>query len=47
MANPCDRVTPPRVPKKEMVFLDWDQVIELTTAHSDRFQALIPEPVNR
>jgi integrase len=41
VANPCDRVTPPRVPRKEMVFLDWDQVIELTTAHSDRFQALI------
>ena len=41
VANPCDRVTPPRVPRKEMVFLDWDQVLDLTTAHSDRFQALI------
>jgi integrase len=41
VANPCDRVTPPRVPRKEMVFLDWDQVIELATAHSDRFQALV------
>ena len=41
VANPCDRVTPPRVPKKEMVFLDWDQVIELSTAHKQRFQSLI------
>ena len=37
-ANPCDRVTPPRVPKKEMVFLDWDQVVELATAHHHRYQ---------
>ncbi|MDE0804227.1 MAG: tyrosine-type recombinase/integrase [Acidimicrobiales bacterium] len=41
VSNPCDRVTPPRVPKKEMVFLDWDQVIELATAHHDRYQPLI------
>ena len=27
VANPCDRVQPPRVPKREMVFLDWDQVV--------------------
>lgn len=40
-ANPCDRVTPPRVPKKEMVFLDWDQVVELASAHHQRYQALI------
>ena len=24
--NACDRVDPPRVPKREMTFLDWDQV---------------------
>lgn len=41
ISNPCDRVTPPRVPKKEMIFLDWDQVVELATAHADRYQALV------
>lgn len=39
--NVCDRVDPPRVPKREMVFLDWDQVMRLADAHSGRFQALI------
>ncbi len=23
-SNPCDRVQPPRVPKREMVFFTWD-----------------------
>ena len=23
LANPCERVQPPRVPRREMVFLDW------------------------
>ena len=41
VANPCDRVEPPRVPKKEMVFLDWDQVVALERAHGERHQALI------
>ena len=41
VANPCDRVTPPRVPKKEMVFLDWDQVVELASAHHERYQSLV------
>ena len=27
LANPCDRVEPPRVPKTEMMFLDWDRSI--------------------
>jgi len=39
--NPCDRVEPPRVPKREMVFLDWAQAVELAEAHSDRYRALI------
>ena len=39
--NPCDRVDPPRVPKREMTFLDWDQSIKLAEAHPDRFRALI------
>ncbi|MDP9442657.1 MAG: tyrosine-type recombinase/integrase, partial [Actinomycetota bacterium] len=41
MANPCDRVEPPRVPKREMTFLSWEQVVELAEAHSERFRALI------
>ena len=39
--NPCDRVEPPRVPKREMVFLTWEQAIELAEAHSERHRALI------
>jgi hypothetical protein len=27
-SNPCDRVHPPRVPKREMVFLTWDQAVD-------------------
>jgi integrase len=41
MANPCDRVEPPRVPAKEMVFLDWPEVTALAEAHSERFRTLI------
>jgi integrase len=41
VSNPCDRVQPPRVPKREMVFLDWDQVVLLAEAHQPRFRALI------
>jgi integrase len=40
-ANPCDRVEPPRVPKREMVFLTWDQAVELAEAHRDRYRTLI------
>jgi integrase len=39
--NVCDRVDPPRVPRREKVFLDWDQVVRLADAHRERFQALI------
>lgn len=39
--NVCDRVDPPHVPKREMVFLDWDQTIHLADAHAERFRALI------
>jgi integrase len=39
--NPCDRVEPPRVPKREMLFLDWGQAVDLAEAHSARYQALI------
>ncbi len=41
LANPCDGVEPPRVPKREMTFLSWEQVVELAEAHSERFQALV------
>ena len=32
-ANPCDRVEPPRVPKREMSFLTWEQSVGLAEAH--------------
>ena len=39
--NICDRVDPPRVPTRDMVFLEWDQVVRLADAHTDRFRTLI------
>ncbi len=41
LANPCDRVEPPRVPQREMTFLSWEQVVELAEAHFERFRSLI------
>lgn len=41
LKNPCDRVDPPGVPHREMVFLNWDQAVRLAEAHSDRYRALI------
>lgn len=41
LTNPCDRVDPPHVPKREMAFLGWDEAIRLAEAHSERFRALI------
>ncbi len=40
-ANPCDRVHPPRVPRREMMFLSWDQAVDLAEAHDERYRALI------
>ncbi|HUP69686.1 MAG TPA: tyrosine-type recombinase/integrase [Acidimicrobiales bacterium] len=40
-ANPCDRVHPPRVPKRDMAFLSWDQAIELAEAHRERYRTMI------
>ncbi|HEX9683216.1 MAG TPA: tyrosine-type recombinase/integrase [Acidimicrobiales bacterium] len=40
-ANPCDRVEPPRVPKREMVFLTWEQVVDLAESINERYRALI------
>lgn len=39
--NPCARVDPPKVPKREMTFLDWDEAIRLAEEHSERYKALI------
>ena len=41
LANPCDRVAPPRVPKREMVFLSWEQAIDLAEAHAERYRPMI------
>jgi integrase len=40
-SNPCDRVHPPRVPTREMVFLSWEEVVDLAEAMSERYRALI------
>jgi integrase len=40
-SNPCDRVSPPRIPKREMVFLTWEQTVDLAEAHVERHRALI------
>jgi integrase len=39
--NPCDRVEPPSVPKREMAFLTWEEAVDLAEAHRERFRALI------
>ncbi len=39
--NPCDRVDPPRVPRREMSFLGWDDAIRLAEEHNERYRALI------
>src|SRR3954447_12255505 len=41
LANPCDRVQPPRVPAREMTFLGWPEVAALANAHNERFRTLI------
>lgn len=41
LSNPCDRVEPPSVPKREMAFLSWEEVVDLAEAHRERFRALI------
>ena len=41
LSNPCDRVEPPRVPKREMAFLDWTEVVALAESINDRYRALI------
>lgn len=41
LRNPCDRVQPPRVPKREMAFLTWEQGVDLGEAINDRYRALM------
>jgi len=41
IANPCDRVSPPRVPDKEMAVLTWTEAVELAEAHQERYRALV------
>ena len=41
LSNPCDRVQPPRVPRREMVFLNWEQAVDLAEAHPENYRALI------
>ena len=41
LANPCDRVEPPRVPKREMLFLTWEEAVDLAEAINPRYRALI------
>jgi integrase len=41
LANPCDRVTPPRVPNREMVFLTWDEAVALAESINSRYRAMI------
>jgi integrase len=41
LANPCDRVRPPKVPRVEMAVLTWEQAMALAEAHSERFRPMI------
>src|SRR5262249_49992962 len=41
LSNPCDSVAPPRVPKREMTFLSWPEVVALAEAHHERYRSLI------
>ncbi|MDP9386972.1 MAG: site-specific integrase [Actinomycetota bacterium] len=44
LANPCDRVEPPRVPKREMTFLSWEQVVGGQPAEMSLVRPLIKAP---
>ena len=41
VSNPCDRVQPPRVPAREMMFLTWEEAVDLAEAINERYRALI------
>lgn len=39
--NPCVRVQPPRVPASEMVFLTWEDAVDLAETIHQRYRALV------
>ena len=41
LANPCERVDPPRTPKREMTFVDWDEALLSAEALGDQYRAMI------
>jgi integrase len=41
VTNPCDRVSPPHVPHREMVFLSWRDAVGLAEAMHERYRPLI------
>ena len=41
LSNPCDRVQPPHVPKREMAFLTWEQAVRLAEEINERYRAFI------
>jgi len=41
LTNPCARVQPPRVPKREMAFLSWQEVAALANAHNHRLRTFV------
>ena len=41
ITNPCDRVEPPHVPKREMVFLSWGEAVALAESMHEHYRPLI------
>lgn len=41
LANPCDRVRPPKITTREMTVLSWPKAIGLADVHSGRYRTLI------
>jgi integrase len=37
-ANPCDRVSPLHIPKRDMVLLSWEQAVDLAEALGERYR---------
>ncbi len=41
LANPCNRVRPPKVTTRKMTVLDWDQCLTVAVSIGERYRALI------
>lgn len=41
LRNPCERVSPPKMPKTEMTFLTWEESVALAEATKERFRAMV------